>query len=245
MASPVVQGRTTPIALPEHEETRADSSKRKEGGWEGVPAGMETKYTEEVASGDWDLVRLERGRVVSRIHLEVEEPAADASLEEGVRREWWELDRNLVDLPLRMHPYFLGAGYLDVCDRYLRTGKDPSWGTADLVGAAKVDKVYYYSRKAGQESVPYSTYVVRRVRIVTAGTIAKSDHSDVMTVVPLPGRVPSAIIGAIPGDFEWLKQPPDVRNTERRRYEMTQEYWGGMPNWSIIYGGTWDPSDGH
>jgi len=238
----VVKGRTTVIPQPLQEEARADGSEQKTLEWEGVPAGIETQYAAEKASGDWDSVRLERGKVVSRVVATVD-VATDANTSEpGVRRAWWELDRNMVDIPLAMHPYFSGAGYLDVLRRnYIDKGVEPGWNTGDLAGAVDVDKTYYYHRINGVESVPYSTYVLRQCRLVSAGTLARSEHSDVMSVVRLPANVPSALLGSIPATYEWLKQPPDVRQTERYRYQLTQEYWGGMPLWSIIYGGTWNP----
>jgi len=237
-----VKGRETPIALPLAEERRSDGGTSKTQEWEGVPEGIEAKFYAETLSNDWDTVRLERGKVTSRIVASVDISNEPATLEAGVRREWWELDRNLVDIPLAMHEYFAGAGYIDILSRkYLAEGIEPVWSTDDLAGAAGVDKVYYYHRMNGVESVPFSTYVLRHCKLVSAGTLANSNHSDVMTVVSLPVGVPSALIGVLPASYEWLKQPPDVRGTERYKYQMTQEYWGGMPLWSVIYGGTWNP----
>lgn len=237
-----VKGRETPIALPLAEERRSDGGTSKTQEWEGVPAGIETKFYAEKGSGDWDTVRLERGKVTSRIVASVDIPNEPATREAGVRSEWWELDRNLVDIPLAMHEYFADAGYLDILRRnYIDEGVEPVWGGDDLAGAALADKVYYYHRINGVDSVPYSTYVLRHVRIVSADTLALSDHSDVNRVVPLPSRVPTALLGTLPAVYEWLKQPPDVRNTERYSYQLSQEYWAGMPFWSVIYGGSWNP----
>jgi len=244
MADPVVKGRVTPIELPTSSEVQSDGSWHKTHGFEGLPSAIEAKFAEEVASENWETVGIERGRTVSRLTLGVESSGDSSSLQSGVIKEFWELDRNLVDLPLRMHPYFADAGYLDILDGILREGTTPVWGEDDLAGAGAKDKVYYYSKMAGQDSIPYSSYVVRRIKIVKSMTVAVAKHEGVNTVVALPGDRPHKLLGAIHTDVEWLYQPPDVREAGGRKYQISHEWWGGQPKWSIIYGGTWDPSAG-
>ena len=241
-----VKGIATAIKHPITEEWRADGSRSENHEWEGYKDGIESALTTMLESSDWDMIRIERGKVISRIIASVAVANDDEQLEAGVLREWWELDRNLVDIPLAMHEYFLAAdmAYINILERnYLQPGVDPDWsgGSEDLAGVTMREVQYYYHRLSGVSSMPYSTYVLRRCRIVRGNTVANSNHTDVMRVVDLPNNVPTALIGVIDGKYEWLKQPPDVRQTERHTFQLAQEYWAGEPLWSIIYGGTWDP----
>jgi hypothetical protein len=193
-------------------------------------------------------VSADHGHTVSRVTL-VSEPEK-LNADEGVR---WELDRNLVRLPLRTHPYWTRPEadydtqreYLDLVDGYLDRGEviDDFTTNTDFAGASDRTQEYYWWRRAGVHTHNYSTYIARRIQPVGEKEGVHPDHADAMRVVPLPGDIPP-YLGTLPVEFEWLKQPPDVRDAGPGQIEIVTEYWSGMPKWATFYGGTWSPLTG-
>jgi len=223
--------------------------------WIGPTAKILEKFDVEISAeptGDWDRIVLQREGPASRLELTAE--PTNAALADGVTAIRWELDRNVARKPLRSHPYFAlqpeRDNYdMDRMEELIRKNKipdftegNPYWFSA--VGPTDWSKDYYFHRRSGVQGYNYSSYVLRQIRVCKPSAVVQADHANENTVVVIPEDVPEGLIGSIPAGVEWLKQPPDVsyEGGKPRTFEIIQEYWGGTPKWSIIYGGTWDPS---
>ena len=256
-AAPVVLGSTAATKQPDQTNwgTDGESTSRT---YIGPQSAIETLFATEKATPtlNWVSMSLQRGPV-STLTLNAE--ATSSSFVGGVIDNFWELDRNTYRKPLRTHPFFdpeQEDPYLNRIDFLLSKGTEPDWVNDTLLaGRAESTRTYFFHRKNGVQAYQESSFVLRNTRTTNSTATVQNAYTDVGRVAALPGDVSSFLIGALPisqtipvngvpttTPLEWLKQPPDVNRINRKKWEMVQEYWSGTPNWSVIYGGSWNPN---
>lgn len=236
----ITHGDTDPVKQPGTSEWTPVSTKVVTR-YEGTKAAINNKYNEEVYAGTHELVRIDEGTLSHELEIVDQTDLVDTR---------WELDVNIMRRALRSWTTFRDIldACLDECDKAV-LAKTPfasiDWPeTTCLAGHADALAKYYYLRKAGVEAYIYPAYVVRETKVVTRKSALQASHTNTSPahVTTLPSDCPTAIIGTLPTNIEWLKIAPRVRTISNGQYEISQEYWGGTPDWSQeLYGGTWNP----
>ena len=264
MAVSTILGTNGATLQPARWDWRRGQGRIKTEEYDGPAAAVETLGLDEIAqpTAEWTTISYQEdmnGGAHLVLSHEPEDPEED---EEGIIREFWELDRTLQVKPLRIHPFWAGTKdntastipgaepdpdsqktYMDRVEEYVQAGKLPTFGAGDFAGATTQTKQYYYFRKAGVEGFNFATYVLRRVRRTARTSSVKPAHDDVNTVVAYPAGAPK-YIGDITaaGGYEWLKQTPEIQIHEDETRDLVEEYWSGTPTWGVFYGGSWDPT---
>lgn len=91
---------------------------------------------------------------------------------------------------------------------------------------------------------------LRKSTILSSRTTITASYANVNEVVSLPS-VPLALIGALTslpkmdgttGAWQWLKEAPQIRQVEKRKFQLSYS-WTGAERWAEIYpGGSWTPT---
>ena len=244
----IIKGDTSAVKQPDERNYSDDGGVVLTERWLGASAAISDQYASLLAAGTYSTIEHNDGPLaeVTATSLPDGEQVGDSALFQ-VR---WQIDTNLIQLPLRTHPYFLpteNGPYLDRADQAVRDGEPFSSITGsppDLV------EEYFYALMSGVKTRPYTTFVVRHIQTVGSYDVLSASGDNVNTVVDLPTDLPLGIQNILPGpdeygqNIEWLLQPPRLVRTSRTKYELTQEYWGGTPLWGKWLGGTWNPAAG-
>jgi len=245
MADAIIKGSTAATPKPGSEEWD-NGTIRETTIYEGPTAAIDTLYIDSINTDPSRRVSNEHFEGWSRLTIEFESTGAD-----GVVDTRYELDTTLLRKDLRTFPPFQDVDTLCVRDVELAIQKNTPWNEIPwntpgcLVTWENELKQYYYHRQAGVRSWLYVAYVARKVQIVKRTATVTASHTGVHSVQPLPTDFPTILVGSLPSEIEWLKQAPKLRGTGDKNYEMSQEWWGGTPQWSQwLYGGSWDPTAG-
>jgi hypothetical protein len=142
---------------------------------------------------------------------------------------------------------FTTAQLKAVRDAYLHnTAQDPAWA-----GDARGDLYALYMR--GVTDYPDYMYVARVTYVTTKRSTITASFDGVGVASTLSPAVTNPLFIAIKQkSIDWLKRPPCVREIERHRWEIQQEWWGiefdtsdgafGRVGWSAaLFGGRASP----
>lgn len=119
-------------------------------------------------------------------------------------------------------------------------GFDSSWITT-MWNALQL-KLYGHLTH-GQDSYFYTAYEFKQTWKTTSDRALRKSLADPNTVTDLPSlnSTMQKLVSSLP-TLEWLKKPTQV-NYIGRGYWAVSETWMGLPQWSVIYGGTFTGVD--
>jgi hypothetical protein len=141
--------------------------------------------------------------------------------------------------PLYTAPYFQSLTYTEVGD--VRRAKED--GIREVVGGwnALQQKLFKHIIM-GRDKYYETAYIFRKTFITSSNATLQRSATNINTVQSLPDLSAGMenLIDSLPTG-EWLKRPTQCRYLGKSGYSVSEEYlWA--PNWSVVYGGTFDGS---
>ena len=158
---------------------------------------------------------------------------------------YWELDGNTIQDPVENNDYFNESTETTAdCVQALKDYRDNKKSTT----ATRVRALQLFDDclSRGQENVPVFNIVLREVKLCARGSSIVPSMENIFEVQSLDTIDPPTYIKT-PLEalsFEWLKQPPRIRQVSKTKYQITTEWWSAKKWAGAFYkNGTGDPDE--
>lgn len=208
--------------------------------YRGRAADVEQYFNELIACDNPpNVAELVSNGAHAQISVETQHDGSDVTdPQSDVLATVWEVLPNEQEVPIECWSYF---DDLDPDDEaYVQSLLGTNHTVPTNLNPIALD--YYKCLINGVESILLAGLTLRCTTIVPGGSRLKNTYTNINKVVSVSSiGAPSALIGTLPADWEWMKKTPQVRQLSRYRFQLIKEWWG-LEKWSkLLYDGTGYP----
>jgi hypothetical protein len=165
----------------------------------------------------------------------------------------WELIGQDILKPIEQHADFLTAITPNRKRQINKYIEDTIKATADGIPAPSTDVEKALAGYLSHQTLDFvlTQLIIRKSIILSTKSSITASYTSMNRVVTLESiNPPSILLGTLTslpledgtsGAWEWLKKAPQLRQVEKRKFQLIYEWWGAE-KWAEIYGGSWTPS---
>lgn len=188
------------------------------------------------------------GRLICRVF---EDSGSTAGGNTEALNAVWEVIAQDVMKPIETHSDFDSINTLRKrnIENYVKDkAKAVSDGITAPSGAAELSLAGYFAYQV--LDFPLTELLLRKSTILSTKSAITASYTNMNRVVTLASiNPPTMLLGVltslpkmsgVDGAWEWLKKTPQIRQVEKRKFQLVYT-WHGVERWAEIYGGSWTP----